>query len=187
MGSVCSFSERFWTRDDLESLAFVLLLYLLRGDRPWLTRSCFCSSATIVVRIPQIRSGRRCYHHGTGPDFLRDFPPFLLDYARHLAFDEPIHSEVEITRNVSPGKIFIHGFGYRRDVPSRNGDKVYGRDSINACPTARQKTEIKLDQGACYETFLRFPNRSCPERKEVMEDCMEDLFIVRSRAGMINR
>lgn len=44
----------------------------------------------------------------------------LLDYARHLGFDEPIdynrfreyfeklhHSEVEIKRNVSPGKIFI--------------------------------------------------------------------------------
>ena len=42
-------------------------------------------------------------------------------------FDEPIHSEVEIKRNVSPGKIFIHGFGSRRDVPSRNGDKVYER------------------------------------------------------------
>ena len=38
-------------------------------------------------------------------------------------FDEPIHSDIEIKRNVSPGKIFIHGFGSRHDVPLRNGDK----------------------------------------------------------------
>ena len=105
-------------RDDLESLAFVLL-YLLRGDLPWHT---LCSAGTAVARIPQIRSKMLSWN---GARLTEGYPSVfgdLLDYARHLGFDEPIdydrfradfdklrHSGVEIKRNVRPGKIFIYG------------------------------------------------------------------------------
>jgi casein kinase I family protein HRR25 len=101
-------------RDDLESLAFVLL-YLLRGNLPW---HKLCDAGTALARIPQIRSKMLSWN---GTRLAGGYPSVfgeLLEYARQLSFDDPIdyerfraafdklrHSEVE--RNVSPGKIFL--------------------------------------------------------------------------------
>jgi len=89
-------------RDDLESLAFVLL-YLLRGDLPWHSTG---SHPSKMLSWNEARLAQ-----GYPPAFGE-----LLDYARQLGFAEPIdyerfrvtfeklrHSEVE--RTVSPGKM----------------------------------------------------------------------------------
>jgi len=103
-------------RDDLESLAFILL-YLLRGNLPW---HKLCSAGTAVARIPQIRSKMLSWNGARLADGYPSAFGELLDYARHLGFDEPIdyerfradfetlrYSEVEIKRDVSLGEIFI--------------------------------------------------------------------------------
>ena len=73
-------------RDDLESLAYVLL-YLLRGSLPWHKLS---NSGTAVGRIVQIREKMKTW---TGSKLASGYPAIfgkLLDDARRLEFDEPI-------------------------------------------------------------------------------------------------
>ena len=99
-------------RDDLESLAFVLL-YLLCGDLP---SHKFCRAGTALARIPQIKSKMLSWNGVRLAEGCSSAFGELLDYARQLSFDDPIgyesfrgafeklrHSEVE--RNVSPGRI----------------------------------------------------------------------------------
>jgi len=102
-------------RDDLESLAFILL-YLLRGSLPW---HKLCRAGTAVTRITQIRSKLLSWNGARlGEGYSSAFGK-LLDYARHLGFDEPIDyegfrsdfkklrdSKVQTNRNVGPGKTF---------------------------------------------------------------------------------
>ncbi|KIM38474.1 hypothetical protein M413DRAFT_242165 [Hebeloma cylindrosporum] len=101
-------------RDDLESLAFVLL-YLLRGNLPW---HKLCDAGTALARIPQIRSKMLSWD---GARLAEGYPSVfgeLLDYARQLDFDEPIDYErfraafeklrhAKVERNVRPDAIPI--------------------------------------------------------------------------------
>jgi hypothetical protein len=103
-------------RDDLESLAFILL-YLLRGNLPW---HKLCGAGTEVARMLQIRSKLLSWNGARlGEGYPSAFGE-LLDYARHQGFDEPIdyerfradfenirQSAVEIKRNVSSDEIFM--------------------------------------------------------------------------------
>ncbi|PPR02003.1 hypothetical protein CVT24_011126 [Panaeolus cyanescens] len=75
-------------RDDLESLAFVLLS-LLRGSLPW-HNLCDSGTGTAVGRIIHIR---RKMENWTGARLAEGHPAIfgkLLDYARGLGFNEPI-------------------------------------------------------------------------------------------------
>ena len=103
-------------RDDLESLAFVLI-YLLRGDLPW---HKLCGAGSALARIPQIRSKMLTWN---GARLAEGHPLVfgeLLDYARHLGF-EPIdyerfrlafetlrNSEIEIKDNTSSSEIITN-------------------------------------------------------------------------------
>ncbi|KAF8155737.1 kinase-like domain-containing protein [Crassisporium funariophilum] len=76
-------------RDDLESLAYVLL-YLIRGDLPW---GGLCEHGTSVGRIAQIREKMPRWN---GARLSRGYPPVfgeLVDYARGLDFIEAIDYE----------------------------------------------------------------------------------------------
>ena len=102
-------------RDDLESLAFILL-YLLRGSLPW---HKLCRAGTAVARVTQIRSKLLSWNGARlGEGYSSAFGK-LLDYARHLGFDEPINyegfrsdfkklynSKVQTKPKVGPGKTF---------------------------------------------------------------------------------
>jgi hypothetical protein len=120
-------------RDDLESLAFVLI-YLLRGDLPW---HKLCSAGSAVARIPQIRSKMLSWN---GVRLVEGHPLVfgeLLEYARCLGFDEPIDydrfrlafetlrdSEIEIKGNTSSSELIIN--------PNAGSSHLFNRrDSLN--------------------------------------------------------
>ena len=101
-------------RDDLESLAFVLI-YLLRGDLPW---HKLCGAGSALARIPQIRSKMLSWNGARLAKGHQLVFGELLDYARRLDFDEPIDynrfrlafemlrdSEIEIKGDTSSSEI----------------------------------------------------------------------------------
>ncbi|KAF9051827.1 kinase-like domain-containing protein [Panaeolus papilionaceus] len=73
-------------RDDLQSLAYVLLS-LLRGSLPW---HSLCNAGTAIGRLLQIRRKMEAW---TGTRLAEGYPPVfgeLLDYARQLEFNGTI-------------------------------------------------------------------------------------------------